>query len=369
MPLSKVVNKSRSSSQSGTHAHYKEEFGAARRPSVAKTDGSQKLSKANSKDHEYRATRAEHFAKEAKTAHAAHAAAKTPEEKIKHEAVIAHAADRSAVHARFVTKNHPGSELADRATLHAKVAKHLHEDVQTKKVDAKEREKSDQAKSSAKLHAEEAQRQAQEAKKQAQEAHSHANAARISVEQVNGESTTHMTEEHFDAARDRYAKQLTSTETSAALEYSSHHAVTINRALRSGDDKILTKYNKIIGDLDTALKKHTVDTDTKMFRGIAEDPKVFEHYSSMKSGDTYTEKSYVSTSSSPFRQFGGADNVVKLEITVPKGGHASPIPSVKPQERELLLPRNQKFRVDSVERIEDWRGYHIKVRVTALHSQ
>lgn len=203
MPLEKITGKTRGSSQSRTHAHYQGEFGSARqpgkqvdqagagRPAAKAVDGSKKLSKANSKDHEYRAARAEHFAKEAQKAHAAHGAAKTPEEKLQHEATVAHAADRAAVHARFVTKAQPGSELADKATLHAKIAKHAHEDVQssktetheeakTKKIDAQKAkdneekaahvEKLKEQTAKAKEHADEAKKQASEAKRHAEEA-------------------------------------------------------------------------------------------------------------------------------------------------------------------------------------------------------
>jgi chemotaxis protein histidine kinase CheA len=203
VPLEKITGKTRDSGQSRTHAHYAGEFGSARQPgkqidqasaekSAAKAvDGSQKLSKDNSKDPHYRAARAQHFAKEALTALTSHAKAKTPEEKLQHEATIAHAADRAAVHARFVTKVHPGSELADEATKHAKIAKHAHEEVQSSKTDAHEEAKTkkidvQKAKDNeekathvaqlkeqtakAKEHADEARKQANEAKKHAEEA-------------------------------------------------------------------------------------------------------------------------------------------------------------------------------------------------------
>lgn len=155
MPLSKVTGKTRGANQR-THAHYKGEFGSTREPGkqtdqvggrqrTKSADGSKRLSKENSKDPHYRAARAEHFAGEAMKAHAAHTAAKTPEDKLKHEAIIAHAMQRAGVHSRFVTKSQPGSQLADDAVKHAHVAKHLHDDVMSRKTDAKESEKIRQA--------------------------------------------------------------------------------------------------------------------------------------------------------------------------------------------------------------------------------
>jgi len=136
-----------------THAHYKEEFGprkqklkktlqkSSQTPKSAGTDGSAKLSKKNENDVNYRAARAEHFAKEARAAHEKHAAAKTPAEKAEHLATIAHAEQRAGVHSRFVTKHAPGSELADQATKHHHVAKSMHESARGEKQRNEEAEK------------------------------------------------------------------------------------------------------------------------------------------------------------------------------------------------------------------------------------
>lgn len=141
MPLTKAINKAKKPG-SGTHAHYKEEFGA-RKLGQAQTPGHKALSKSNSGDVEYRAARAEHFANEAKKAVAAYGVAKTDEERIEHLATAAHAASRAQVHANFVKKTQPGSELADKASLHAHTAKHLHESMTQKIADDREEKKAE----------------------------------------------------------------------------------------------------------------------------------------------------------------------------------------------------------------------------------
>jgi hypothetical protein len=112
-----------------THAHFKEEFGPrrAKKIIVKSADGSQKLSKKNENDVGYRAARAEHFVNEAWKATEAHGNAKTDKERTVHEATVAHAAQRAGVHARYVTKHAPGTELADKATLHAQLTRTIHE--------------------------------------------------------------------------------------------------------------------------------------------------------------------------------------------------------------------------------------------------
>lgn len=74
----------------------------------------------------YRASRAEHFAETSKDTEKKYQAAKTDDERNIHLSTLAHAAARAAVHARFVKKKMPGSELADQATLHAQIAQDAH---------------------------------------------------------------------------------------------------------------------------------------------------------------------------------------------------------------------------------------------------
>jgi len=71
------------------------------------------------------AKRAAHFADQARAAFARLVTAKTPAARAEHLGALTHAESRATVHANHVTKNSPGSELADEATGHAHVAKSM----------------------------------------------------------------------------------------------------------------------------------------------------------------------------------------------------------------------------------------------------
>lgn len=87
------------------------------------------------RDPVYRASRAEHYRDQAISSLKAHGKAKTEMEKTEHEAALAHAADRASVHARFVIKHAPGSDMADMATLNEKIAKIAYDSVKSKTKD------------------------------------------------------------------------------------------------------------------------------------------------------------------------------------------------------------------------------------------
>lgn len=171
-----------------------------------------------------------------------------------------------------------------------------------------------------------------------------------------------MTMHEFDAAKSHYDKAITDGERQSLLAYSSWHAVDMNKKLR--EDTPDPDRAKMRADIDAALDKHRMASSTLLYRGVsAEAPAaVLAYYKSLKPGDVFSDKGYVSTSAHLFGTLGGH---IKLHITVPEGGRGAPIPSVKPQEREVLLPRGSRFRIDKVE--EKWDG-GANIHVTALED-
>lgn len=156
-----------------------------------------------------------------------------------------------------------------------------------------------------------------------------------------------MLHEHFIEAREEYTKILSSKEKSAIVDYSGSDYSKINgtlRATKGGQTGHIT--DKRVSAIDSGLQKYKVEHDTILHRGTQLDNAIVERLSQMPQGATWRDHAYVSTSVAQNSAFGGN---VKFRITVPKGMRAAPIPSDHPNEKEMLLPRGSKMRVDKVE--------------------
>jgi hypothetical protein len=140
----------------------------------------------------------------------------------------------------------------------------------------------------------------------------------------------------FDQMRKEYSSKLNAHEEAAALKYSGNAYTEINSALRAGHDHSVTKH------LDAAIDKAVTTKQITVFRGAHDTKGVF---SSLKPGDKFHDKAYVSTSATH-----GFTGGVHFVITVPKGARAAPIPSKHPGEKEFLLPRNTSFKVTKSEK-------------------
>lgn len=106
---------------------------------------------------------------------------------------------------------------------------------------------------------------------------------------------------------------------------------------------------KVTKDLDKVLRKSTLDTNMTLYRGSPHLPK-------LKSGDIFVDRGFVSTSRDPLTayQFGKTpytSNSPGMVIAAKKGQSGY---NLKGEEREVILPRNLKFRVtDKVKRVHD----------------
>lgn len=147
------------------------------------------------------------------------------------------------------------------------------------------------------------------------------------------------------ATRQESSMRLKTTERDALQHYASNHPgdgyQAVNRGLRDGSGNC-----SICGKLDDAIGKSEVSKDVQVFRGASLPDHVL---SSLTPGSTFTDKGYVSTSldHSVASNFSGKGAV--FSIHVPKGSNGIFASHYTDNdEKELLLPRGSKFRIDSV---------------------
>lgn len=171
-----------------------------------------------------------------------------------------------------------------------------------------------------------------------------------------------MSDSQFDSYQTPFISALTEEEKAAALSYSGGSHGTINRALRTGESPS-AKTAQQIDLLDSMIAKSSTPADLVVIRAVNE-PRVLEQYRSMKPGDTFVEKGFSSTSAASELPSEYRNAAIEFKIAVPRGTPAAPIPSLKNYERELLLPRGQRFRVDSVTHSAD--GKRTVIHASAL---
>lgn len=169
----------------------------------------------------------------------------------------------------------------------------------------------------------------------------------------------------FDRFKSEFAATLTPEERDAALAYSGGSHASINRPLRTGDRELSERNAKVVDRLDSMLGHASTPHDMTVIRGEQSD-RTLARFRAMKPGEVYTDKGYLSTTvaSRMPREFEGN---VEMRISVPAGSKAAPIPALKSGERELLLPRNQRYRLDSS--TYDEAQKKLVVHVTALGDE
>ena len=150
-----------------------------------------------------------------------------------------------------------------------------------------------------------------------------------------------------------YHAKLNSSEKSALLKYSGEHYKDINNALRKGN--IPSGHADTVKHMDTAIAKSAAPKDMHVLRNVHDKNGIF---SSLKPGDHFTDKGYVSTTNKTEGVFSGS---IQMKILIPKGHPAAIIPSHHPHEAEVLLPRNSKLRVHHVEVVSGKRIIHMEV--------
>lgn len=152
-----------------------------------------------------------------------------------------------------------------------------------------------------------------------------------------------------------WSNKLDVLEKEALINYASPGGTTdtdfseINKYLRGIDDPYdYDIVEDVIDNLDSALEKGIVSKDTVAFRGF--DSFLVED---LAPGDLFTDEAYVSTSVS--RSISEGFDSFVAEIRVPKGSNAGYVDAALnqddydriglSQERELLLPRDSRFRI------------------------
>lgn len=114
---------------------------------------------------------------------------------------------------------------------------------------------------------------------------------------------------------------------------------------------------EIADSISNAINKHPIEEPMTVYRGLklTKDHPNLEAYQNMKVGDTVSDKAFMSasTSKSVAKKFSEklnrSDMPVSIEISLKPGDKALPMNKYhKSKENEMLLDRNQKFKVVSV---------------------
>jgi len=162
-----------------------------------------------------------------------------------------------------------------------------------------------------------------------------------------------MSDADFTSARTEFTNSLDPGEVKAFKYYSDKGYENINNHLRSGGDPGVFSN---IGKIDAAIAKSSpLSAETMVYRGV--DSRSGDVFSSLKPGDSFIDKAYMSTSTT------GAmlSSNTFFNITIPKGVKAAPIPSAHDSEREFLLPRNTKLNITRVTKTGDRTIIHATV--------
>lgn len=331
--IGKVLNKS--GRKSGTHAHYAGEFGLGSISHLQKSAV-------------FHAARVEKAARLAKTASEKHRTATNVSARAEHALVVAYAENIARRHAGFAQTLAPGSAHAARAASALEKVKKIHENLQARAStgDQKATQKI-KPPTSKEISAE------QQQKNISKPATPLSTASGVQTEKSMATTTPiptmrggkAMSDEQFETHRKKFAQKLTEDEHRASHAYTEEAYMGVNDALRSGN--LPKHYEKMVSHVDSVISKSSMPEDTKVFRGAGGD-NVYEHYSKLKPGDAYIEKAFSSTSAKEGQAFQNVSRVV-MHVTIPRGGKGAALPSASPSEREVLLPRGQKFIVDHVE--------------------
>lgn len=175
----------------------------------------------------------------------------------------------------------------------------------------------------------------------------------------------------------------TTSELSSLSKYSGEVATKINHNLRFGTKQSKDMGN-IVNSLDSLFEKNPPLSEgtqayrlTKFTMLDPKSKKSFETLSQLSKGDEFLDKGFVSTTLSKgviekfkrggrFYNTGSAGRNIIFTITIPKGNKAIQTDQVSrnKSEKELLLPRDQKFKV--VSNKPSSNGKDILIKIEAL---
>lgn len=159
----------------------------------------------------------------------------------------------------------------------------------------------------------------------------------------------------------KWAENLTRAERETLREYTTEDYKLINKSLRK-DDRVDWQR---VGYIDSAISSYRTDKELTVYRGITlKDP--------LKTGDTLSDKAFVSTTLSRKTALQKFSSKHVFEITLPVGTHAAPIGAQKglnlslwEEEREIILPRGSTLRVTGVRFSGDTRIYSAEYQASA----
>lgn len=379
MPRS--VNKARSLGHTGTHAHYAGEFEAL---------GAKNQTSTLAKSPEYRAARAEHFARSAQAAAVAHGSA-TGASRAAHALVVEHAHQMAAKHARAAAKIAPGSEHDVRAAAAHEVTKLARSSLvkeppitstETRTAAARASTKSAFAKT--KIASDSPSVKTQEAAAAAHRAAAKTNTGDEKTVALHERQAGHH-QNRADAIRQEsdvtfvpqrtiakkssttldaqmmstdyankwrvFTSSLNETQRSVVRDYTNRGFEKINNALRR--DTANSHTDRSIQILDKLMKSNQLQTPTTVYQGADSLTTVHRavsglgraHYENLKIGDSFTDRAYLSTTVNKKYVEHPTEEVI-MHIALRNGVGALPVSnSEKHPEQEILLERGLKLKV------------------------
>lgn len=174
---------------------------------------------------------------------------------------------------------------------------------------------------------------------------------------VDVEASKYSTQE-LDAYFRKIQQSFTNAEAEGVRVYTSNDYTHINNYLRGFNDDLGPVSTSTISDIDSALSKMELPADLTLYRGTDSAPfmnivdKNFNGTLDWNSlvGKTFEDRAFVSTSvDTPF------DDEVRWEINAPKGSKGGMVNALSmfPNENELLLPRNSKFLIKGIDKVDN----------------
>ena len=155
-------------------------------------------------------------------------------------------------------------------------------------------------------------------------------------------------------------QSFTNAEAEGLRVYTSNDYTYINNYLRGFSDDLGPISTSTISDIDSALSKMELPADLTLYRGTSSAPFmniVDKNYNGTLDwnslvGKTFEDRAFVSTSVESKTAFGGG---VRWEINAPKGSKGGMVNtfSMFPNENELLLPRNSKFLIKGIDKVDN----------------
>ncbi len=160
------------------------------------------------------------------------------------------------------------------------------------------------------------------------------------LESLTKSGLAHLSDHELDKYRSDHAAKLLSSEKAAITTWAGSDHKYISQGLRNPPPS--ESYKATIAKLDVAVAKGSAPRDMVVFRGQGQNPQT----DNIKPGGIYSDKSFMATSASIGTAKGFDDRVV-FHIHVDKGQPCAP---AHKGERELLMPRDTKLKILTVEK-------------------